>query len=227
VSWQDKDESRHEEFLAVSVEDRETDLLSPEEFRNLTVDSIIECLLSGREPAEWIERRDIRRKKRPSTDAPVESLRAVDTSNYLLYRVRRFGRALAAMGVRIARTAPTPDAIRYRLLRDPLGPVHLAETLPCDGAHREGEFTPAEAGYRLYALAEMVLSLGHVGRHIQRVAGRDAKWIMPLFLEARETLRTTAQRLQEQAGTLPDDLNRYLDTAFAESARLLGMREEE
>jgi len=131
------------------------------------------------------------------------------------------------MGVRIARTVPTPDAIRYRLLRDPLGPVHLAETLSCDEAQREGEFTPAEASYRLYALAEMVLSLGHVGRHIQHVAWRDAKCIMPLFLEARETLRTTAQRLQEQAGTLPDDLNRYLDAAFAESARLLGIREEE
>lgn len=227
VNWQERDESRHEGFLAVSVEDRETDLLPPEEFRNLTVDSIIECLLSGRGPAEWAERQDTRRKRAPSTDAAIESLRAVDTSNYLLYRARRFGRALAAMADRIARTAPTPDAIRYRLVRDPLGPVHLAEALSCDGGRRDGDLTPAETGYRLYALAEMVLSLGNVGRHIRHLTGRDAKWIMLVFLEAREKLRTTVQSLHERARTMPDNMDRYLDTAFAETARLLGTREEE
>jgi len=228
VSWQDRDRTRYDGFLAVSVKDRETDLLPPEEFRNLTVDDIIECLLSGREPAEWVERHDARRKRSPSTDAAIESLRAVDTSNYVLYRVRRFGRALAAMADRIARTPPTPDAIRYRLLRDPLGPVRLAEALSSDGEGREtGHPTATETGYRLYALAEMVLTLGHVGRQVLRVSGRDGKWVMPLFRESRERLKTVIQRLRNQASPLPDDLNRYLDAAFAENARLLKMAEEE
>ncbi len=228
VSWTDKDATRQEGFLAVAVEDRDTDLLPPEEFCGLSVDGIIECLLSGRTPAEWIEKQDAWRKRNTSTDAAIESLRAVDTSNYLLYRVRRFGRALAAMADRIARTSPTPDAIRYRLLRDPLGPVHLAETLSSRGnGHEGGHPSGSETGYQLYVLAEMLLSLGHVGKQVRRSYGRDGKWAMPLFQEARERIRAVIQRIREQSGPLPEDLSRYLEASLLESARLLNVAEEE
>ncbi len=228
VGWTDKVAARQEGFLAVAVEDKDTDLLPPEEFRGLSVDGIIECLLSGRTPAEWIEKQDARRKRNASTNAAIESLRAVDTSNYVLYRVRRFGRALAAMADRIARTSPTPDAIRYRLLRDPLGPVHLAETLStsrndCDS----GQSAATETGYHLYALAEMLLSLGHVGKQMRRVCGRDGKWCVPIFREARERIRAIMQRVRDQAEHLPDDLARYLDASLSENARLLNVAEEE
>lgn len=228
VSWTDKDAKRQEAFLAVAVEDRDTDLLPPEEFRGLSVDGIIECLLSGRTPAEWIEKQDALRKRNTSTDAAIESLRAVDTTNYVLYRVRRFGRALAAMADRIARTSPTPDAIRYRLLRDPLGPVHLAETLSGSGnGHEGGHPSEAETGYQLYALAEMLLSVGHVGKQVRRSCGRDGKWAMPLFHEARERIRAVILRICEQSGPLPEDLSRYLEASLSENARLLNVAEEE
>jgi len=228
VSWTDKDTARQEAFLAVAVEDRDTDLLPPEEFRGLSVDGIIECLLSGRTPAEWIEKQDAWRKRNTSTDAAIESLRAVDTSNYVLYRVRRFGRALAAMADRIARTSPTPDAIRYRLLRDPLGPVHLAETLSSSGnGHEGGRPAGEETGYQLYVLAEMLLSVGHVGTQVRRSCGRDGKWVMPLFQEARERIGAVIQRVREQAAPLPEDLSRYLEASLSENARLLSVAEEE
>jgi len=228
VRWQDEDLAHHEAYLAVSVEDRETDLLPPAELRTLTVESIIECLLSGREPAQWIERQESRRKRLPSTDAAVESLRAVETSNYLLYRARRFGRALAAMADRIARTQPTQEAIGYRLLRDPLGPVYLAEALcRSHGMSENGRLSPAEAGYCLYALAEMVLALGYVGRKIRREGGSDWKRIVPLFREARKTLRTRIDKLRRSAASIPYDLNSYLDAALAENARLLNIPVEE
>jgi len=228
VSWTDKDATRQEGFLAVAVEDRDTDLLPPEEFRGLSVDGIIECLLSGRTPAEWVEKQDARRKRNTSTDAAIESLRAVDTSNYVLYRVRRFGRALAAMADRIARTSPTPDAIRYRLLRDPLGPVHLAQTLFSSGDRRDGgQPSGAETGYQLYALAEMLLSVGHVGRQVRRACGRDGKWVMPLFREVRERIRAVIQRIGERSGPSPDDLDRYVEAALSENARLLDVTGEE
>lgn len=228
VSWTDKDAERQEAFLAVAVEDRDTDLLPPEEFRGLSVDGIIECLLSGRTPAEWIEKQDAWRKQNTSTNVAIESLRAVDTSNYVLYRVRRFGRALAAMADRIARTSPTPDAIRYRLLRDPLGPVHLAETLSSGGnGHEGGHPSGGETGYQLYVLAEMLLSVGYVGKQVRRSCGRDGKWAMPLFQEARERIRAVIQRIREQSGPLPDDLSRYLEESLSENARLLNVAEEE
>ena len=228
VRWQAPDGAHHEAYLAVSVEDREADLLPPEEFRALTVDDIIAHLLSGREPAEWIERQEAIRKPSAGADDAVESLRAVDTSNYLLYRARRFGQALAAMADRIARTAPTQQAIGYRLLRDPLGPVHLAEVLSSDGQEQNSApLTATEIGYRLYALAEIVLTLGHVGSKIRRESKSDWKPIMPLFHEARNKLGTVIEKLRTSARSGPDDLNGYLDAAFAESARLLGIAGEE
>jgi len=226
VSWLDDDVVRHEGFLAVSVEDKTADLLPPEEFRNLTVESIIECLLSGRGPAEWVERQSTRRKGTPSTDAAIESLQAVDTSGYLLYRVQRFGRALAAMAERIGRTTPTPDAIRYRLLRDPLGPIRLAETL-CDARDRqEGNIAPVELSYRAYVIAEMVLCLGYVGQQIRRSAGPDGQRLALLFQEVDEKLRAVIARLCEQSGAVPEDLQSYLQAVFAENARLLGICRE-
>lgn len=228
VSWLDVSNSRYEGFLAVAVEDRDSDILPPEEFRNLTLDGIIECLLSGRTPAGWVEKQHTLHKRSSNTDAAIESLHAVDTSEYMTYRMRRFGRALAAMAGRIARTPPTPDAIRYRLLRDPLGPVHFAETLFCsrNGSNSKNSHM-TETGYRLFTLAEMVLAVGHVGRYIRDLSGQDEKWIMPLFCETREIFRMMVQRIQDQAGPLPKDLSCYLDAAFSENAQLLNIKEEE
>jgi hypothetical protein len=220
VCWQDKAGAQYEGFIAISVEDSKTDLLPPEEFRNLTVESIIECLLSGREPAEWVERQTPMHKGAPSTNTAIDSLRSVDTSNYLLYRVRLFGRALTAMSNRIRNTVPTSDAISYRLLRDPLGPISLAEALCSNGNGHNSCAAPTETGFQLYALAEIVLSLGHVGHHIISEHDRDSKWIASLFLEACEILGTKVQKIRELVGALPDDLDGYLNTVFAENARL-------
>ncbi|MEW6260228.1 MAG: hypothetical protein AB1547_10025 [Thermodesulfobacteriota bacterium] len=228
VSWTDEDAARQEAFLAVAVENKDTDLLPPEEFRRLSVDGIIECLLSGRSPAEWIEKRGAWRKRYASTDAAIESLRAVDTSNYVLYRVRRFGRALAAMADRIVRTSPTPNAIRYRLLRDPLGPVHLADALFDSGnGHEDGHPWQTETGYQLYVLAEMLLSIGHIAEQVGRSCGRDGKWVMPLFHEARERILSVIQRIYEQSASLPEDLSRYLEACLSENVRLLNVAQEE
>lgn len=228
VSWTDKDIARQEAFLAVAVEDRDTDLLPPDEFRGLSVDGIIECLLSGRNPGEWIEKQDAWRKRNTSTDAAIESLRAVDTSNYVLYRVRRFGRALAAMADRIARTSPTPVAIRYRLLRDPLGPVHLAETLSSrENGHESGHHSGAETCYQLYVLAEILLSVGYVGEQVHRSCGLDGKWAMLLFHEASERITGVIQLIREQTGPLPENLSCYLESSLSENSRLLNVTEEE
>ena len=56
VHWAD-DDGEHQALLPVQVE-RADDLLPPEEFRSITADAIIACLLSGREPAEWVEQQE-------------------------------------------------------------------------------------------------------------------------------------------------------------------------
>lgn len=221
VAWEGEDGARHDGLLAVSVENREADLLPPEEFRSLTAESIIECLLSGREPCEVFGREDDKHRRGKSSQQPYDPLRDIDTSTYLLYRVRRLGRALAAMAERIGKTALTRDAIRYRLLRDPLGPVHLAEAICKDEDEGSAEATPSESGYRLFALAETALCLGHIGGQIRRDVGRDGSWLIPLFQEARMKLRALAEKERGRAVKLPEDLCSYIEAAFAESERLI------
>lgn len=221
VSWVDDDNTRQEGFLAVAVKDRDKDLLPPEEFRSLSVDGIIDCLLSGRTPAEWVQKHGLRRKRTPSGDAAIDSLRAVDTSKYVMYRMRRFGKALAAMADRIARTNLTTEAIRYKLMRDPLGPVHLAETISAN--------TDGGDGGELFAMAEIVLSLGHAGKHLRQTSRRDGSWksLMPLFQEAIQKIKVLIQQMQRKPGKSHDDLVRYLEAAFIECSSLLTMTEEE
>jgi hypothetical protein len=132
------------------------------------------------------------------------------------------------MADRIARTSPTPDAIRYRLLRDALGPVHLSESLSInENGHDGGPPSAAETGYQLYAMAEMLLSVGHVGRQVRRACGRDGKWAIPLFREAREKIKAVIQRIRERSGPLPADLARYLDASLSENAKLLNVTGED
>lgn len=240
VEWQDENLVNYEAYLTVSVEDQENDLLPPEEFRSLTLDAILDCLLSGREPAEWIQRREADRSRSPGTDVAIESLRAVDTSNYLLYRARRFGSALTRMACRILDTPRNRDAIRYRLLRDPLGPVHLAETLcgrwtedgvigsDSNGNPRKGNSPdPSLDGFRLYCLAEIILLLGHVGAEIRERSCSEWPRIKPLFGQARERIVALATELCRESQGLDQGLVQYWQAAFAKNGRLLKLTKGE
>ena len=103
--WRGEDGAFQSATLPVHIENGD-DLLPPEEFRSLTADGILECLLSGRDPAEWVEAMERRQASggTPSAARAFDSLRAVDTSSYVLYRTRRLGTALTALGHRLLRT---------------------------------------------------------------------------------------------------------------------------
>src|SRR5262249_43827595 len=151
----------HQALLPVQVE-RAEDLLPPEEFRAISADAIIACLLSGREPAELVEQMERQGRGSEHQNTPV-----VDTSGYALYRVRRLGRALATLGERLLRTVRTREATAYRLGQDPLGPCALAEALVREWGSPSEQ---AQAALR-FALAEVCLTLAHVGRRV--AAGRQ------------------------------------------------------
>jgi hypothetical protein len=215
--WQGDEGAVQNSMLSVQVEDKE-DLLAPEEFRSLTANGILECLLSGREPAEWVdvlERRQTAVQAR-ATHRELDSLRAVDTSGYLLYRTRRLGTALAALGERLMRTVRTRQAIAYRLRQDPLGPLMLAEAL----VREWREVTPQNEGGEsnrdvlLFSLAEMNLTLAHVARRL-----RDGK-LQNLF-------HTTIEKIDEMGAavscgyTPPANLTQYLAAVRQKQEHLL------
>jgi len=93
----------------VAVEDRDTDLLPP---RNSAASrwTASSSVCSRQNAAGWVEKQDARRKTGPPVlDAAIESLRSVDTSNYVLYRVRRFGEPLPRWRI-VSPEPSTPDA---------------------------------------------------------------------------------------------------------------------
>lgn len=216
--WRNEDGVMQSATLPVHAESAD-DLLPPEEFRSLNASGILECLLSGRELAEWIEALERRRAAGPTTAAPreVDSLRAVDTSGYVLYRTRRLGAAIAALGERLLRTVRTQDAMAYRLRQDPLGPRMLAEALVREwreGATQNGA-SADDPTVLLFSLAEINLMLAHVARRVRKAHLR------PLF---RGTISDIEQQCTEIAmgcARLPPNLTEYLNAVRAKYEHLL------
>jgi hypothetical protein len=174
--WRGEDEELQSATLPVHIETGE-DLLPSEEFCSLTADGILECLLSGRDTAEWVEAMERRKVSggTPSRAREIDSLRDVDTSSYVLYRTRRLGSGLTALGHRLLHTVRTQDAIAYRLRQDPLGPRMLAEALVNEwrnAAHQNGEIMHDSAAV-LFSLAEINLTLAHVARRIKEPTLRE------------------------------------------------------
>jgi len=219
LEWRDDDGVMQSATLPVHVESTEH-LLPPKEFRSLTAGGIVNCLLSGREPAEWVEALE----RRQMADAEkgglrdLDSLRAVDTSAYVLYRTRRFGAALAALGERLQRTVRTRDAIAYRLRQDPLGPRMFAEALVRewrDAKKDNGERADGPA-VLLFNLAEIKLVLAHVARRIA-----DER-LRPVFRETIDEIDRHCIEIASGSEPPPPNLLDYLKAVNAKTDHLLG-----
>jgi hypothetical protein len=214
VDWTDAEGHTHPARLAVCAESADS-LLPPGEFQHLTAGSIIECLISGLPPSVWIERQRNRPGPAKEKEDGKDSVHAVDTSGYLLYRVRQFGRAITGMCDRIVRTLPRADAIRYRLLRDPFGPLLLANAIvtPADGdAH--GWCSRLETEHRVFLLAEIVLAVGHVRQRFREsTRGKERKELLACFHEAETALADLLdQELRHTGAETPTNLASYVAT---------------
>jgi hypothetical protein len=223
ITWRDEAGAMKSGLMPVHVESSE-DLLPPEEFRSLTARGIVECLLSGREPAEWVAILESRQSDAlaGSNSRELDSLRAVDTSSYMLYRTRRLGTALTAQGERLLRTVRTREAISYQLRQDPLGPRMLAEALI-----RESEAAlllngnhGGDASVLLFSLAEISLMLAHVARRLTEARLR------PLFWETVEEIDRMSDEWAKRAAP-SSNLKRYLATVRKKCTDLLERPAEE
>jgi len=215
--WRDEEGALKSGTLPVHIQSAE-DLLPPEEFRTLSATGILDCLLSGREPAELVEalERGQAGGQHNSILRELDPLRAVDTSGYLLYRARRFGTALAVLGERLQRTVPTRDAMAYRLRQDPLGPQMLAAALVREWKEPKKENEASNGlDVLLFSLAEIKLVLAHVARRIP-----DAR-LRPLF---RDTIKEIDRHCSEVAlaSQQSPNLLDYLRAVEAKTEHLLG-----
>jgi hypothetical protein len=218
VSWRGEEGSR-EGLLPLQVVSAEA-LLPVEELRNLSADAIVASLLSGRDVSELMASEAPLFGSRQSNgkDPQTSSLQANDPSQYTLYRVRRQSRAVTALGEKLCEGARTPEALRYRLLLDPLGPLRLAEALvaPLKAAPDPG---PAETEPVVFMLAELALVLGHVARRVRKEAPSSSGDVRAVF---RETVSRALELTAPYRGSLPKNLAQYLQDVDAEIRPWLG-----
>ena len=216
VDWVDSEGHTHQGRLPTLVAD-DDELLAPEEFRALTSDGILDCLLSGRNPFEWVGLRSGKTK----SDARYifDPLKEIDTRDFVLYRTRRLGRALAALSQRLCSTLRTTTALRYRLQQDPIGPLMFAKAL----VHDAGSANEALKTATIFALIELTLSLAHVGNKIDP---KGKLGIAALFRNAIAQIQQLREEFAQTTGATSASLTDYGLKVGEECARVLGVASE-
>lgn len=137
VSWPSDGAVIHAIWV-VNVADSRA-LPPPEEMQQLSLEELLQVLTSSSPLHITIARvLRLREKKATADSAPVaDPHRKVDTSNYLLRRMRRFSVALEGLRERMQRHVYSLDALAWRL-HGPLGPLALAQRVAAEEADAAG-----------------------------------------------------------------------------------------
>jgi len=129
VQWRDAEVGECTARWVVNVADMSS-LPPPEELGSLSLAELMEILTSARSMHEVVMRILERREKKPAPAAEIEidPHKRVDTSQFLLRRMRRVAQALEGMRERLQQPVASKEALQWRL-RGPVGPIALAERL--------------------------------------------------------------------------------------------------
>lgn len=219
VEWMDEKGQSLSAWIPVQT-DRPDDLLPPEQFRTLTADHIMDCLISGREPAELVgDDDDSETPIPPPPNSPptYDPLREIDTTGYTLYQVRKLGQTLAALAGRLQKTVRTTEAANYRLRHDPLGPVALADALAKDLSvdSLAADVAEMRVSQLSFSLAEIALILAHVCRRIH--ADRN-----PGDHDVRPVYREVIEDLLGRANSHDNSLGAYINAVNTKCTELVG-----
>lgn len=199
VRWQDHEKHEYSAPWIVNVADKFA-LPPPDELGSLSLAELIEVLTSARPLHDVVLRilqRREKKKKGPGTDVEVDPHKKVDTSQFLLRRMRRVAQALEGMRERLQQPVASLDALRWRL-RGPIGPIALAKRLAAedpDGA--------------AFMIAEVATTLRSVAW--QPIGALRKSAIAPEVSELLRALHDLA--IQAPA---PASLTAYIATSFEE-----------
>lgn len=200
VDWIDGDKRKLSSLWPVNVTDA-SKLPPPPELMNLSLEVLIEILSSAR-PLHEILRR-LGRVAGSSAIAPppiTDPHKKVDTSGYLLRRVKRISTAVEGLRARLERPAHQVEALRWRL-RGPVGPIALARQLLAE--------EPDAASFLLAEIALMMRNTDWSGS--ARFLGREKveAEIGPVVMELRHMVG---------ARPAPVNLTKYVARVFREIA---------
>jgi hypothetical protein len=215
-------------FLAVQTVSAEA-LVPPEEFRSLSADAIMACILSGKDPSELVDGGDGGPGKNDSPDH-LDPLRYIDTSAYPMYRSRRLGRVLGTLGNRLVRTLPTTTAVSYALREDPFGALSLAQAIVRDyqGHCREDQPDGFDRSFVLFALAELCLTLAHAATKMRKNRRRGEPDLTPLFRSVvAEISALPSGTPGAEAVGLAANAAAYRKSVRAQCRKLLGESEDD
>jgi hypothetical protein len=196
VHWQDKEAREFEAPWVVNVADVSA-LPPPDELGSLSLAELIEILTSARPLHEVMSRILQRREAKKSTDTSMEvdPHKKVDTSQFLLRRMRRVAQALEGMRERLRQPVASLEALRWRL-RGPIGPVALAKRLADE-----------DPGGAAFMIAEVAVTL------------RDVAWQSSGTLRADDINREVKEILRSlhslaMGVPAPSSLTAYVNTSF-------------
>ena len=203
VHWTGRRGANGESIWCVNVADPRA-LPPPTELAELTLDQLIDILCAGGPLHRALNRSrgQKRTRREEGLDEPaIDPHARVDTSNFLLRRVRRISRALAGLQLRLEAPLATREALAWRL-HGPVGPLALARRL----AHDEGEGA-------CFMIAEVALTLARSDwAQVERFESRAL---------LRKEIRTLVRSLEELARETPApaNLRRYASECFREAHR--------
>jgi len=201
VRWRDDKRGGCLAQWIVNVEDMSA-LPPPDELGSLSLEELMEILTSARPLHELVTRILERREKKAATGAPIEvdPHKKVDTSQFLLHRMRRVAQALEGLRARLQQPMGSIEALRWRL-RGPIGPMVLAKRL--------AEEDPAGAAFMISEVATTL---------------RGVSWQALGSLsdgEVKAEINQTVQLLHDLAhkASAPANLAKYVKDSFAELLR--------
>lgn len=198
VRWHDDAQREWSSPWVVNVADPSA-LPPPDELGSLSLAELIEILTSARPLHEVVLRILQRREsqKQPGKAIEVDPHKRVDTSQFLLRRMRRVAQALEGMRERMQQPVSSLDALRWRL-RGPIGPFALAKRLAAEDPEGAA-FMIAEVAATLRSVAWR--PLGTLDKHA-------------IGLEVSEITRSL-RGLAHQAAA-PPSLAAYVAASFEE-----------
>ena len=176
-------------------------LVPPKELRDLALEDLILVLTSARPPFRVLADRAEANARAGSPPAAVDPHKKVDTSRFLLKRMRRLAKALEGLRVRLERPVASLEGWRWRL-QGPLGPVALARAIKAESGHEASFF-----------VSEIATTL----KTVRWVAGVG---IAPTVVrqELEIAIRLLRDLSLEHVNDMPANLSAYVREVFPETA---------
>jgi len=193
VKWKDAEQTWQSALWVVNVTD--TGLLAPpDELRNLDLEDLLAVLTGSGPMYRLIDSRLEAKAERQALSAPVvDPLKKVDSSQFLMRRMRRLARALEGLRARLEQPVASIEGLRWRL-QGPLGPVALAHALQVES----GAGAP-------FFIAEVAVSLQEVRWQCGNAIKADER-----ESALAETLATLKGLALEHAQNSPENLREYV-----------------